>query len=124
MAFQIVDDCLDYAGKEEETGKSLGTDLHQNKMTLPLIYLMDCLPSAESDWLKETLAKPLTSEVEARIQRLVYEHGVIEESLRRAESFVQSARHSLREIEASLRAEPTVLESLDLVSDYIIRRPR
>ena len=124
MAFQIVDDCLDYAGKEEETGKSLGTDLHQNKMTLPLIYLMDCLPSAESDWLKETLAKPLTSEVEARIQGLVYEHGVIDESLRRAESFVQSARNSLREIEATERLAPEVLESLDLVSDYIIRRPR
>ncbi len=124
MAFQIVDDCLDYAGKEEETGKSLGTDLHQNKMTLPLIYLMDCLPSADSDWLKETLANPMTSEVEARIQGLVYEHGVIDESLRRADSFVQSARNSLREIEATERLAPDVLESLDLVGDYIIRRPR
>ncbi len=124
MAFQVVDDCLDYAGKEEETGKSLGTDLHQNKMTLPLIYLMDSLPAADSDWLKETLAKPLTSEVEARIQRLVDEHGVIEESLRRAESFVQSARDNLRAIEAAARLAPSVLESLELVGDYIIRRPR
>ena len=124
MAFQVVDDCLDYAGKEEETGKSLGTDLHQNKMTLPLIYLMDCLPSADAHWLREALAKPLTSEVEARIQRLVDEHGVIEESLRRAESFVQSAKDTLREIEAAARLAPPILESLELVGDYIIRRPR
>lgn len=124
MAFQIVDDCLDYAGKEEETGKSLGTDLHQNKMTLPLIYLMDCLPTAEAEWLRAKLAKPLTSDEERRIQRLVYEHGVIDESLRRAEGFVQSAREILREIETLGPVTPAVLESLDLVGDYIIRRPR
>ena len=124
MAFQIVDDCLDYTGKESETGKSLGTDLHQNKTTLPLIYLMDCLPPSQTDWLKEKLAEPLTAEVERHIQHLVHAHGVIDESLRRAECFVQSARESLREIDGLGQTAPEILESLDLVGDYIIRRPR
>lgn len=44
-AFQIIDDLLDLEGDEQTTGKSLGTDLAQQKMTLPLIRLRDsCAP--------------------------------------------------------------------------------
>lgn len=39
-AFQIIDDVLDYSGKQEEIGKSLGDDLAEGKPTLPLIYVM------------------------------------------------------------------------------------
>src|SRR5438552_11697407 len=40
MAFQIADDLLDLVGEERSVGKSLGTDLEQQKLTLPLIYMM------------------------------------------------------------------------------------
>ncbi len=40
IAFQIADDVLDLVGREQETGKSLGTDLEQRKLTLPLIRLL------------------------------------------------------------------------------------
>jgi len=39
-AFQIIDDVLDYSGKQEDIGKSLGDDLAEGKPTLPLIYTM------------------------------------------------------------------------------------
>jgi len=39
IAYQILDDLIDLIGKEEETGKSLGSDVSQGKITLPLIYL-------------------------------------------------------------------------------------
>ncbi|MBS1188203.1 MAG: ispB [Burkholderiaceae bacterium] len=39
-AFQLIDDVLDYTGNIEQTGKNLGDDLREGKMTLPLIYLM------------------------------------------------------------------------------------
>jgi len=41
IAFQIIDDVLDLAGDEQAVGKSLGTDLEQHKLTLPLIRLLD-----------------------------------------------------------------------------------
>ncbi len=40
MAFQLIDDMLDYAGDTGVTGKNVGNDLKEGKMTLPLIYLM------------------------------------------------------------------------------------
>ncbi|MEA5097578.1 MAG: polyprenyl synthetase family protein [Burkholderiaceae bacterium] len=40
MAFQLVDDMLDYTGSLEQIGKNLGDDLREGKMTLPLIHLM------------------------------------------------------------------------------------
>jgi octaprenyl-diphosphate synthase len=40
IAFQIVDDCLDLEGDERVVGKSLGTDLSNGKVTLPLLYLL------------------------------------------------------------------------------------
>jgi octaprenyl-diphosphate synthase len=41
-AFQLVDDVLDYSGKEAATGKHLGDDLAEGKPTLPLIHVMQC----------------------------------------------------------------------------------
>lgn len=39
-AFQIVDDILDYSGSPEETGKNIGDDLSEGKVTLPILYLL------------------------------------------------------------------------------------
>lgn len=55
LAFQITDDILDLIGDEKEVGKTLGTDLAQLKLTLPLIHCLRSLPSAESQELKEIL---------------------------------------------------------------------
>jgi octaprenyl-diphosphate synthase len=125
MAFQIVDDCLDYSGKEAVAGKSLGTDLHQGKVTLPLIYLMENLSGQEAVWLRETLHMPLDPESEARIHQLVQHHGVLAEAFSRAETFVQAGKKILSETFAlNDSTDGGVRESLDLVCDYMTRRQR
>ncbi len=132
MAFQIVDDCLDYSGTEVVAGKSLGSDLRQNKVTLPLIYLLENVSSREAASLRDELARPLSTEVEARIQTMVFEHGIIDQCLDRAEAFVRSAKEELKEIVGRpLRTPPTggggagdVRESLELLGDYVLRRRR
>jgi octaprenyl-diphosphate synthase len=48
MAFQIVDDVLDYDGLNRQMGKPVGTDFREGQATLPLIYLRDRLSDAES----------------------------------------------------------------------------
>src|SRR5262249_43475902 len=58
MAFQIADDLLDLVGEEQATGKSLGTDLEQQKMTLPLIRLLAVAPESLAGRLRQVLAAP------------------------------------------------------------------
>ena len=123
-AFQIVDDCLDYKGSESVAGKSLGTDLHQGKVTLPLIYLMESMSEAERKWLREALARPLSLEAEARIRQLVEERGVVPDACARAEAFIQSAKTILVEVSSCDPRLSAVRDSLDLVADYIVRRSR
>ena len=123
MAFQVVDDCLDYAGEEMVVGKSLGTDLRQGKLTLPLIYLRDSLDEAESKWLQEALSGPMEEAVELRIHDMVRNGGVLVRSFERAQAFVQNARDTLEDI-CSLDVETcgAVRQSLELAADFVISR--
>jgi octaprenyl-diphosphate synthase len=54
-AFQVADDLLDLLGQEQATGKTLGTDLEQQKLTLPLIHLLDRVPADEAARLRQLL---------------------------------------------------------------------
>ena len=118
MAFQIIDDCIDYSGEEEVVGKSLGTDLHQGKVTLPLIYLLKRLPPDEAAALGEKLARPLTIEDEQAIATEVRERGALRSAQQRAEEFVLSAKGHLGELPLSMR------EGLEMLADYVLRRRR
>ncbi|HVV68683.1 MAG TPA: polyprenyl synthetase family protein [Gammaproteobacteria bacterium] len=55
MAFQMIDDWLDYAVAPEETGKNLGDDLAEGKLTLPLIYAMQHGTEAESALIRSAI---------------------------------------------------------------------
>lgn len=57
MAFQIADDLLDFLGDPARTGKPLGTDLRDGRITLPLIHAMEQASAAERATLSELLAK-------------------------------------------------------------------
>ncbi|HEX7449563.1 MAG TPA: polyprenyl synthetase family protein [Pirellulales bacterium] len=58
IAFQIVDDLLDLVGDEHVAGKSLGTDLEQQKLTLPLIRLLGQLNEADRRRVRSILMRP------------------------------------------------------------------
>lgn len=58
LAFQVADDLLDLVGEEHATGKSLGTDLEQQKMTLPLIRLLSAAPATTAGRLRQLLTAP------------------------------------------------------------------
>lgn len=58
MAFQVADDVLDVVGHERTAGKTLGTDVQQQKLTLPLIRLLDAVPAPEAARLREFLREP------------------------------------------------------------------
>ncbi|MFH7320050.1 polyprenyl synthetase family protein [Desulfurivibrio sp. D14AmB] len=55
LAFQIIDDLLDYQGEPTATGKAVGNDLQEGKMSLPMIYALERAAPAQRDWLREIL---------------------------------------------------------------------
>lgn len=57
IAYQLVDDALDYSGGENAMGKSLGDDFREGKMTLPVVYAFDRAAPAERDFWRRTIAE-------------------------------------------------------------------
>jgi octaprenyl-diphosphate synthase len=97
IAFQLVDDVLDFAGDPETTGKSLLADLREGKMTYPLILAVDrdreIRPVLEA-FCAEGEAAP-SPEMGRRVARVMAETGAVEESLTLATRFCDDAVKSL-----------------------------
>jgi octaprenyl-diphosphate synthase len=109
LAFQIADDLLDLVGEEKTTGKSLGTDLEQQKLTLPLIHLLNQGDKALSVRVRHILSSPDNHKRES-LRPLLIESGGLQYAQRRAEKLAAEARAEL----ACLSPSPcrSVLEAL------------
>jgi octaprenyl-diphosphate synthase len=79
MAFQIVDDVLDFIGDEEEMGKPQGSDLMQGTLTLPALLLMERHP--DDNPVKRYFAGQRKSENLRRALVMVRESDIIDESM-------------------------------------------
>src|SRR5438093_13735559 len=55
MAFQLVDDVLDFTAREKTLGKPVGGDLREGKVTLPLVYGLECATGAERGLVESIL---------------------------------------------------------------------
>jgi octaprenyl-diphosphate synthase len=109
IAFQIADDLLDLVGEERMTGKSLGTDLEQQKLTLPLVHLLETAPRELATRVRQILGNPANHKREA-LRPILMETGALAYAQRRAEEVAAEARAEL----VCLPASPcrTVLEVL------------
>jgi octaprenyl-diphosphate synthase len=93
QAFQIADDVLDLIGDEKTTGKSLGTDVDQGKLTLPMIHLLQSGGS-----LSQRARDILSDETANRrdgLRTLLIQSGSLEYARNRALELAQAARDEL-----------------------------
>jgi octaprenyl-diphosphate synthase len=109
IAFQIADDLLDLVGEEKTVGKSLGTDLEQQKLTLPVIHLLSSGPAERAARVRALLQEGGSSR-RAVLARELEACGAITYARRRAEAFAASAAADLDCLPAS--ACRTILETL------------
>ena len=117
MAFQIVDDLLDYTEQESVTGKPFGSDLREHKVTLPLIRALQCIGSAERREVADLMQTPAPSDRQiALVVTLVAEAGGLDYARERAHLLAQQADAELDRLKPSLAREalrasiPYVLE--------------
>lgn len=94
VAFQLVDDLLDYLGNSEELGKNIGDDLAEGKPTLPLIYAMKFGDENESAIVRKAIQKGGTEELEL-ITDIVRKTGALEYTSKLARDFANKAVKSL-----------------------------
>jgi octaprenyl-diphosphate synthase len=114
MAFQIVDDVLDFMGDERELGKPVGSDLRQGVVTLPALYFHEIRPA--DDALMKVLNDPSEEEVKA-VVAAIRESGAVESALDEARTFAQRSRESLQILPHNEYRQAM----LDL-ADYVVER--
>jgi len=117
MAFQMVDDILDFTSRESVLGKPVGNDLREGKVTLPLIYALETASAAEREQVALVLRSNSYDEVPfATILEIVNRHGGIERTRKRANEFTAKAR-TLLEVFPESPAQRALLAATDLVAD-------
>ena len=106
MAFQVVDDLLDYTSDEVELGKPSGLDLREHKVTLPLIAILPTLTPRERADLDEFFADPEPADdAIAGIVRLVHERNGLVYAREKALEFAARAGEALEGIPDSPAAQ-------------------
>jgi octaprenyl-diphosphate synthase len=116
IAFQIADDLLDLVGAEATAGKSLGTDLEQQKLTLPLIHLLQSAPADQGARARAVLTAAGNHKRDALVP-ILRESGALDYAQGKAESFAASALADLECLPPS--AERAILETL---ADRVVHR--
>ncbi len=118
IAFQLIDDLLDYASEQEVFGKAIGKDLNEGKITLPLIRALKVCRPPERERISEIIRNPhRTPEEIENVMRSVQNYGGIEYTVKKAEEFAVKAKSYLSAFPASKEKD-----SLMALSDYTIRR--
>ncbi len=96
MAFQIVDDLLDLIGKQELTGKQLGTDLREGKVTLPLIYSLQREAPEKRKKILKYLDNGYSDSSFEKVVAFIQEKGGTVYSQKKAREFGENALQAIR----------------------------
>jgi octaprenyl-diphosphate synthase len=120
VAFQLVDDLLDYTADAAALGKPVGGDLREGKVTLPVILLLR-RGGAEADRLIRDVVRDrsVTTDQWREILRLLREHGTGELAYARALEYARRAKDCL-----SVFPHAPERDALLALTDYVIARDR
>ncbi|MFU0506495.1 polyprenyl synthetase family protein [Pseudaminobacter sp. NGMCC 1.201702] len=118
LAFQLIDDALDYGGSSQDLGKNVGDDFREGKVTLPVILSYRRGTSGEREFWKQAIENNNADDgaLEKAIG-LMTRHSAIADTIGRARHFGEIARDAL----APLDATPQKAALLDVI-DFCISR--
>ena len=118
IAFQIIDDALDYSANPEKFGKTVGDDFREGKVTLPVIYAYaNASPSDKKFWQEIIESTEDNADSLATASRMITESGAFDKSVATAREYARKAIDSL----AGFKDSP-IKSALVEVVDYCINR--
>ena len=118
IAFQIVDDLLDVIGNTDKTGKNVGDDFRECKLTLPFIKAIAKADDKERAFWTNTIEKGKQEEGDLETAlNLLNKHGAIDETRRDALEWAKKAQDAIRRL-----PQHEIRDLLDDLSVYVIER--
>ena len=120
IAFQLMDDTLDYVSAEQEFGKTIGKDLSEGKITLPLIHTLRTCSQEDKNFLIQVIRDPKGKEGDLKyVLDLVRRSDGIDYTIRQAENFAGRATSTLAEFPAGPEKD-----ALLTLAQYTIQRKK
>ncbi len=122
IAFQIIDDVLDLIGEENIAGKTLGTDLIEKKLTLPLILFLESSAKDERQAILDLLEKEeITPDSARQLAARLKESGAVDAAQEHAVQLIEAALQSLEQ--ANLESpNPDAARALTEIARFVLRR--
>ena len=118
IAFQIVDDMLDYAADPRHLGKDIGDDFKEGKMTAPVIFALEQANDGERAFWQRTVGEKIIAEGDfAAALELMHRHDALKKSAELAALYVEQARKSLLIVPAH-----NLKETLSELAGFILTR--
>ena len=117
LAFQIVDDILDFEGVEDHIGKPVGSDLANGVLTLPAIIAMERSPNGNP--VRDLFRDPGNERYLREAVVMVQDPAVIKDAYAVARSYCESAHDSLKAVPAGPERD-----SLSEIVDYVLKRSK
>ena len=118
IAFQLVDDALDYSGRQAVMGKAVGDDFHECKVTLPIILSLAKAGDEERFFWRKTIEVGVQEEGDlSRAIEFVERSGALAETMERARMYARLARESL-----TLSPEGEIKAALSEIADFVVER--
>jgi len=120
IAFQLVDDALDYAADQATLGKTVGDDFREGKITMPVLAAFLAGDAEEQAFWKRTIEDQVHAEDDLdTAMRLIEQHGAIAATLERAAQFAREAKAALE-----IFPDSPVRQALAGVADFTVQRAR
>ena len=118
IAFQIVDDLLDYEGDTKATGKNVGDDFRERKLTLPVIKAIAKADEDERAFWKRTIEKGKQEDGDLeRALELLAKHSTLDETRTDALHYIAQAKEAM-----SALPENPIRDMLIDLADYVVAR--
>jgi len=116
IAFQLVDDALDYTASTAELGKNTGDDLAEGKPTLPLIYALEHGSEQQKALIRDAIKAGGLDHIDA-ITDIIKQTGALDYTNQRARAEAEAAKAAIRSI-----PESEYKTALEFLADYAVER--